>query len=119
MSNRLVSVFLTAAVSAVASGFYFYGIGVDKTTLSYEKDIAAVKDRLREQYNRDVADLIEKADARLAKEKARQKRLKPVEKEIIRYVTQYKDTDTSQCVITDNGLRILSRYLSASDDTKN
>ncbi len=118
MNNKLISVFFAAIVSAAISGFYFYGIGVDKTALSYERDIATVKNRLKEKYDKDIADLIEQADTRLSEEKARQKRLKPAEREVIRYVTEYKNTDTSQCAITDDGLRVLSRYLAASYDSK-
>lgn len=118
MANKLFMVIASVVFSAAVSGFYFHGVGVDRTTLSYENAIQKVKDDNQKKYIADVEKINKQADARLSKEKARQDKLKPREREVIRYVTQDKVTDSSQCAITDNGLHILSRYLSAASDSE-
>jgi hypothetical protein len=114
IANKLFIGLIASILSFSISGFYFHGVGFDKASLAYEKDIALVKDIAKQKYESDIEEIIAQADIRIANEEKRLRRLKPVEREVIKYVTENKGSDISQCAITDDGLHVLSRYLAAS-----
>lgn len=114
MANPLARLLVAVVLSGAISGWYFSGVAANRVKLSYEKQIADINEQAKKKYDADVALIAKNADAALAKERARRDKIKPVEREVIKYVTQYKANDSSECVVTANGLQFLSRYLAAS-----
>ncbi len=111
MSKLAVYIIVVFASSAL-SGWRFHSWGVNKTTVKYEKMIADAeqdaRDRLRVREEELHAMSVFKVEEALANERKR----KPIEKEVIKYVVENKPV--LGCAIDDAGMQLNARYIDAS-----
>lgn len=114
IAKRIVYHLLSVLLAASLSGYFFYGVGSDRQALKYTSIISEANEAATSKYLEREAELIRQANDRVEKVLAIERRRKPKEKEIVRYVTHDKESDGSGCAVTNNGLQLITEYIDAS-----
>ena len=112
IARKLGGVVLLVVLAASFSGWYFSGVAVDRAALKFERELAAADRAAIDLLAVREAELLALGDMRVERALVAERARKPVETEIINYVTETVIAD--DCAIDDGGMQLAKSYIDAS-----
>ncbi len=102
----------------IGSNYFFHGVGVNSERVKWQKASIDAKKKSADILAEKEQAWRSRQDELLLRIKQSETKRKFSEKELIRYVTNDKSTDDSQCAITVDGLQFVAKHHRASFGSK-